>query len=170
REISGEAYAAMGELMCAGGASALVDIEAFHPSGKAAELVACARRHGVAAVTSNHDFHATPAKEEIVRRLRHMQDVLDADVLKIAVMPQSMRDVLTLLDATEEMRTLYARRPLITMSMGPLGVLSRVAGQAFGSCATFGAAGRCSAPGQMDVYALDACLAALDAGMAGSRS
>ena len=51
-----------------------------------------------------------------------------------------------------------AEVPLITMSMGPLGVISRVCGQSFGSAATFGAAHRASAPGQMDVFALDAVL------------
>ena len=55
---------------------------------------------------------------------RKMQE-LDADILKIAVMPQNSRDVLTLLSATEEMTRLYAERPLITMSMGGTGLISR---------------------------------------------
>ena len=65
---------------------------------------------------------------------------LGADICKIAVMPQTTADVITLLDATQEMYHKHADRPLITMSMGSLGVVSRVSGATFGSSATFGAA------------------------------
>ena len=37
--------------------------------------------------------------------------------------------------------------PVITMSMGAMGVISRVSGRLTGSCMTFGSAGRASAPG-----------------------
>ncbi len=86
-----------------------------------------------------------------------MQD-LGADIPKIAVMPQSTKDVLTLLAATEEMASDFADRPIITMSMGPKGVISRLAGEAFGSSMTFGAAKKASAPGQMGVLDLDVVL------------
>lgn len=46
---------------------------------------------------------------------------LGADIPKIAVMPQSRKDVLTLLSATEEMASKYADRPIITMSMSATG-------------------------------------------------
>ena len=38
--------------------------------------------------------------------------------------------------------------------MGPLGVMTRVCGEAFGSCLTFGTAGQVSAPGQIDARRL----------------
>ena len=82
-----------------------------------------------------------------------MQD-MGADIPKIAVMPQSKADVITLLDATQEMYTKYADRPIITMSMGPAGVISRLSGEAFGSAMTFGAVGQVSAPGQIPVERL----------------
>ena len=94
---------------------------------------------GVKVVASNHDFHKTPAKSDIIYRLRKMQD-MGADIPKIAVMPQNKRDVLTLLAATEEMVTDYADRPIITMSMAGTGVISRLCGEVFGSSMTFGAA------------------------------
>ena len=65
-------------------------------------------------------------------------------------MPQSAADVLTLLSATETMQRCHARRPLITMAMGRLGMVSRLAGEVFGSAVSFGAAGQASAPGQID--------------------
>ena len=108
---------------------------------------------GVSVVGSNHDFNKTPAKEEIIRRLCHMQ-VVGADIPKIAVMPQTEADVLTLLGATKEMTVKYADRPIITMSMAGMGVVSRIAGEIFGSAVTFGAMHKASAPGQLEVQKL----------------
>lgn len=48
--------------------------------------------------------------------------------------------------------------PILTMSMGQLGVVSRVTGDSFGSCATFGAVGQTSAPGQIPVNDLHTVL------------
>ncbi|MFZ0446775.1 MAG: type I 3-dehydroquinate dehydratase, partial [Bacillus sp. (in: firmicutes)] len=45
-------------------------------------------------------------------------------------------------------------RPLITMSMGGTGVISRLAGEVFGSAFTFGAGKEASAPGQVPVAEL----------------
>ena len=63
---------------------------------------------------------------------------LGAHIPKIAVMPKTPNDVLTLLDATYTMHTLHADRPIITMSMASTGLISRIAGEIFGSAATFG--------------------------------
>ena len=79
---------------------------------------------------------------------------LNADILKIAVMPNNRKDVLTLLSATEEIYSNLADRPVITMSMGGLGMISRLSGEIFGSAVTFGSAGKTSAPGQVEVYEL----------------
>ena len=76
-----------------------------------------------------------------------------ADICKIAVMPRDATDVLTLLSATNEMYTHYASVPIVTMSMGQLGMISRVTGQLFGSALTFGSA-KASAPGQLSVQVL----------------
>ena len=66
-----------------------------------------------------------------------------ADIVKIAVMPQSKKDVLTLLLATEEMVREHAKCPVVTMSMSEVGVVSRICGEAFG------AVKKASAPGQL---------------------
>ena len=70
-------------------------------------------------------------------------------------------DVITLQDATQEMANTYADRPIITMSMGSLGVITRMAGEVFGSSMTFGAVGQVSAPGQIPVEKLQAAMAIL---------
>ena len=72
-------------------------------------------------------------------------ELLGADICKIAVMPQSASDVLELLAATEE-RARVSDAPLITMSMGKLGAVSRVCGELVGSCLTFGMLESASAP------------------------
>ncbi len=57
--------------------------------------------------------------------------------------------MLTLLAATPEMQEQYADRPIITMSMAKTGVISRLAGEVFGSAATFGAVKKASAPANL---------------------
>ncbi|MBP3731301.1 MAG: type I 3-dehydroquinate dehydratase, partial [Mailhella sp.] len=134
-------YACLCGRLCGTGMIDAIDVEAFSSDVEVVRgIIACAHDCGVTVVASSHDFSATPDREEIIRRLCFMQDSLGADILKIAVMPQKPADVLTLLSATDEMLALHAKKPLITMSMGPLGVISRVSGQFFGSCATFGCA------------------------------
>ena len=131
----------------------LVDVEAFIGDTYVEKVVKTSHECGVKVIASNHDFRKTPPKAELISRMRKMQE-LGADIPKIAVMPQSTEDVLTLLSATEEMRRCYADRPVITMSMEGTGVVSRMCGEVFGSALTFGAAGKVSAPGQIDVEEL----------------
>ena len=83
---------------------------------------------------------------------------MGADIPKMAVMPQTKKDVLTLLSATEEMASDYADRPIITMSMAGLGSISRIACEIFGSCLTFGSGAQASAPGQIGAEALHQAL------------
>ena len=141
-----------------------IDVEIFTGDDVVREIIDGAHAAGVRIIASNHDFFKTPAKSDIIYRLRKMQD-MGADIPKIAVMPQSKRDVLTLLCATEEMVTDYADRPIITMSMAGTGVISRLCGEVFGSSMTFGAAKKASAPGQMGVNDLNTVLDLLHCAM-----
>ena len=86
---------------------------------------------------------------------------LGADIVKFAVMPQCDRDVLTLLDATMTMKEEHNETPVITMSMSPAGMISRICGQLVGSCVTFGTAGKASAPGQIPANLLSTFLKTL---------
>ena len=150
KEIDPQAYADLNKEAARCRYADLVDVELFTGDDAVKEIVQAAHACGVKAVASNHDFNKTPDKDEMIKRLCKMQE-LGADILKIAVMPQSRKDVLTLLAATEEMYRKHADRPLITMSMGGTGVISRVCGEVFGSAVTFGAAKKASAPGQINV-------------------
>lgn len=152
-EISDEAYFALNRQAAQSGLVDLIDIELFNDEAQIRAVIDTAHANGVKVIMSNHDFYKTPAEEDIVYRLRRMQD-LGADLPKIAVMPQSPRDVLTLLSATLTMKEHYATRPVITMSMAKLGGVSRVTGRIFGSAMTFGTAGQASAPGQIAITQL----------------
>lgn len=149
QKIAREEYVRLNVRLAMSGHVDLVDVELSAGEEAVREVICAAHENGVKVIASSHDFEKTPAREEIVGRLKRMQG-FGADVLKIAVMPENRRDVLTLLGATEEMYTNYADRPLITMSMGKLGAVSRVCGEMFGSAVTFGAVGNASAPGQME--------------------
>lgn len=160
KAIETEAYVELNQNAAKTGLVDLVDVEAFTGDDVVKAVVEIAHENGVKVIASNHDFHKTPAKEEIVSRLRKMQE-LGADIPKIAVMPQNKKDVLTLLAATEEMVSEYADRPIITMSMSGTGVISRLCGEVFGSALTFGAVGKVSAPGQMRIEDLATVLGLL---------
>ena len=157
KAVSADEYAQLNIKAAQTGLVDLIDVEAFTGDAVVRKIIEEAHRTGVRVVASNHDFAATPLKDEIVSRLRRMQE-LGADIPKIAVMPRSSADVLTLLTATQEMAAQYADRPIITMSMSGTGLISRLCGEVFGSSCTFGAVGRTSAPGQIGVKELGTVL------------
>ena len=147
-EMDTTAYVSLNKAVAATKLADLIDVEIFTGDGVVSDLISAIHASGTKVVASNHDFDKTPAKSDIVYRLRKMQD-MGADIPKIAVMPKSKKDVLTLLAATEEMASDYADRPIITMSMSGLGSISRLSCEVFGSCLTFGSGSMASAPGQI---------------------
>ena len=140
----------------AAGVSA-VDVEAALPRDVVEAVVDAAHAAGTPVVMSFHDLDGTPSRSAIVELLL-LQQALGADVVKIATTPRTPEDVLMLLAATRDYADGPDARPAITMAMGPLGVVSRIAGEAFGSAVTFGTVGAASAPGQVDAVALRATL------------
>lgn len=127
----------------------LLDIEMFRDAGSVAKLT---HDQHVLVIMSNHDFNKTPEQQEIENRLLK-QDQMGADILKIAVMPKSKQDVFTLMNATLAVSQ-KSQKPLLTMSMGQLGTISRVATANMGGSLSFGMIGEASAPGQIDVTQL----------------
>lgn len=158
--VSREAYTALNKTACESGCIDLVDVEVFRGDEIAEAVTAAAHANGVAVIGSNHDFIKTPPKEELVERMKKML-ALGVDIPKIAVMPKAVEDVLTLLAATEEVSSECGGRPIITMSMSGMGLISRLAGEVFGSAVTFGSAGQVSAPGQIDCRELRKLLAVI---------
>ncbi|SDN24172.1 type I 3-dehydroquinate dehydratase [Bacillus sp. OK048] len=160
KEVSTSYYFELNKVIAESGQVDIVDVELFNDEEEIKTLISTAHRNNVYVIISNHEFEKTPDKDEIISRLRKAQ-ALGGDLPKIAVMPKSTSDVLTLLDATNTMNEQYADRPIITMSMAGKGVISRLAGELFGSALTFGAAKRTSAPGQVPVTELRKVLSLL---------
>lgn len=148
KKIDASTYLSLNKMVAKTGDVDLIDVEICSEEDTVKDIIKYAHRNHVKVIASNHDFEKTPDKEEIISRLQRMQK-MGADILKIAVMPRSRRDVLTLLSATEEMVRVYAEKPVVTMSMSGMGLVSRIAGEVFGSAITFGSAKKASAPGQI---------------------
>ena len=156
-QMSVEKYTALNKAVAETRLADLIDVEIFTGDEIVTDMISSIHASGCKVIASNHDFHKTPDKEDIISRLIKMQD-MGADVLKIAVMPQNKADVLTLLSATEEMVREYAKAPVITMSMSGMGSISRISGEVFGSCLTFGSGETASAPGQIEAETLKKAL------------
>lgn len=157
KEITTSFYFELNKTVAETGLVDIIDVELFNDENEVKTIIEKAHAKNVFVIVSNHDFHKTPTKEEIISRLRKAQE-FGGDIPKIAVMPNSTADVLTLLDATNTMNEQFADRPFITMSMAGKGVISRLAGEVFGSAVTFGAAKKASAPGQVNVKELRSVL------------
>ncbi|MDE6433296.1 MAG: type I 3-dehydroquinate dehydratase [Lachnospiraceae bacterium] len=150
KDIEVEQYRQLCEVVCSSGYIDLIDIEAYMEDGLLQEMCEIAHKNKVYVVASNHDFNLTPSTEDLVARLEYM-DKTGADIPKIAVMPQSERDVIHLLSATVAYYEHGGTKPVITMSMAGIGGITRLSGEIFGSALTFAAVSQCSAPGQLEL-------------------
>lgn len=139
--------------VCRSGAVDLFDYELSVEARYFEQAVALAKETGVRLIASFHNFQETPSAEALVAKFTAMEKA-GADIAKIAVMPKELRDVLTLLDATLTARETLAL-PIISMSMGGYGSLSRLFGWVFGSSVSFAVGEKSSAPGQVPIEPLN---------------
>ncbi|MFW2365772.1 MAG: type I 3-dehydroquinate dehydratase [Desulforhopalus sp.] len=138
----------------------IVDIELCNEKPFIESVKVTAEEHGVKLIFSHHNFDHTPSEEFICNTLKNAQTA-GAHIAKIAVMPQNYGDVLTLLSGTRKARNRGVEIPMVTISMGTEGVLSRLAGGLFGSDITFAAGNKSSAPGQTSINDLRAAMSLL---------
>lgn len=75
KAIETEAYVELNQNAAKTGLVDLVDVEAFTGDDAVKAVVDIAHENGVKVIASNHDFHKTPEKEEIVSRLRKMRSL-----------------------------------------------------------------------------------------------
>lgn len=135
----------------------LIDYEVSNSPEYIKQLRQVSQSEGKQLILSYHNFDRTPADEEIMKKL-YQAEFYGADIAKAAVMPQSKDDVLRLLQLTNNAGKSLGI-PLVTMSMGGLGVLSRIIGWVYGSFITFGSGVRSSAPGQVPIRKLKEMIA-----------
>ncbi len=154
--LTEEEVVALVVAVCASGTVEMVDFEMNNNPDHIARVRAAARQHGLGLVLSFHNFQSTPSHDTLCQYFAQAQ-ALGADVAKIAVMPQRMEDVLTLLSATLESSHKLGI-PLVSMSMGGYGALTRLFGWTFGSAMTFVVGAGTSAPGQVPIADMQAAL------------
>ena len=140
------------KVVCHKSAVEMIDVETSNGDHVVNEIREASEAAGKKLILSYHNFQSTPGKEELKERAEQAV-TLGADVVKIAVMPNCKREVFQLLHLTKEIDE-SLDIPIITMSMGDLGGLSRIIGWAYGSVLTFGVGVELSAPGQMPVKEL----------------
>jgi len=131
----------------------IVDIEVFRGDDIAKSLIELAGENQVKTIGSFHDFLKTPSLDTLFLIIHKMQN-LGVDLSKIAVMPETKKDVITLLEASLRIKEEVADRPFVIIGMGKLGIITRMAGGLFGTSITFGAIEKPSAPGQVEVNRL----------------
>jgi len=123
----------------------MVDIELR--SAMRDEVVQKARANNLKVIISYHDFDKTPGFEEMERIIEEEVSA-GADYAKVAFMANTLHDVLTLLQVTEQMAK---KTSVIAISMGETGMISRIAAPVFGSSVAYVKAGRKTAPGQLSL-------------------
>ena len=155
---------AMYAAVCESKSIDLIDYEMANDAANIVRVRDAAKANGIKLVLSFHNFSYTPGLETLAAKFL-MADQLGADVAKVAVMPRDLDDVLTLLTATRD-ASKKLRIPLISMSMGPYGALTRMVGGVFGSSLSFAVGASSSAPGQVPVEDLHTVLAIWQKAMA----
>ena len=134
----------------------IIDVEESQCTGDAS-LVEELKALGAVVILSRHDFTRTPDRDEIMKIFMDMERK-GADIIKAAYMPLNKKDVLNLMAAAEEMTSNYASCPVITISMGQLGMVTRVLGEFIESAITFASITKASAPGQINVDGIERVL------------
>jgi 3-dehydroquinate dehydratase-1 len=138
----------------------IVDIELCNEKDFIETVRKKAAANGVKLILSHHNFSETPTGEFIYTSLVKAQE-MGADIAKLAAMPNDYTDVLTLMSATNKARNEVVDVPMVTISMGPQGKITRLAGGLFGSDITFAVGRESSAPGQIPINELRTGMALL---------
>lgn len=138
----------------------IVDVEMCNEPAFIERVKKTAQTCGAKLIFSYHNFDDTPDEAFIHDKLVMAQE-MGADIAKLAVMPKDYADVLTLLSATLKARTGAVKVPIVTMSMGPEGGVTRLAGGLFGSDLTFAIGKEASAPGQIPIGELRQAMSVL---------
>ena len=155
--IDEAAVVAMYSAVCTARCVEMIDYELSNPAIHGEHLRAVSAANDIALIMSYHNFALTPDAATLDSKFSAAQR-LGADVAKVAVMPKTPQDVLTLLAATERASQTLGI-PLISMAMGGIGSLSRLVGWVYGSAATFAVGKSSSAPGQIAIEELRSVLA-----------
>ncbi len=141
----------------------LIDIELINSIEHLSYLRKVAHENDTKLILSYHNFEFTPSSEIIRLKFKEAEQ-LGADIVKIAVMPNQLEDVLTILSLTLEAKN-QLKIPLISIAMGEYGAITRMFGWVFGSAVTFAVGENSSAPGQVPIEDLKTVISIMQKGM-----
>jgi 3-dehydroquinate dehydratase type I len=139
-------------------------VELRTDEGLRRSLITETKKKKVKAIVAFHDFKKTPSKEKIISILNEEKSA-GADIAKAAFMAADDRDVLSLMRVLVEVRDdPKFKIPVIAVSMGEAGKISRIVAPLLGSYLTYVSAtkGRESAPGQLSFEEMETVLSALE--------
>lgn len=108
---------------CAKRGAEYIDIDYQFEEALLAGLKRETENAGSQLILSAHFFEGTPTFPALKNRVQRMQNS-GADIVKIATMPESQKDLITLLRFAENMKR--KNIPFIAMSMGQIGKISRL--------------------------------------------
>ena len=123
-----------------------VDIEQSSPVRD--DLLTLARQHHKIVIVSSHYLQRSLSSRELIDLLNQGEPL--ADIVKIAVRPRSIDDLLTLIAFTGQQR----RRHIITIGLGEYGRISRLVLPMVGSLLTYSYRRQASAEGQIPLKVL----------------
>ncbi|WP_434311055.1 type I 3-dehydroquinate dehydratase [Hominifimenecus sp. rT4P-3] len=119
----------------------MVDVEMRYGEAYIRSLQEECQKYGVALMVSYHDLQHTPDSAEIISLLKKEVE-LGADVCKVSFVAETYGDNDRLGKAIAEARTAGVDAPIVSISAGPKGTLSRICGDVFGSDGTFVSTGK----------------------------
>ena len=119
------------------------DVELRAPDEEREEIKQIVKYNGKSLIISYHDFEKTPPREEIEKIFSEIVNE-GADIAKVSFKARNFEDVSNLLCAA-------AKQPIPTVSiaMGEIGKISRIAAYAFNSVISYCALEKVFAPGQL---------------------
>jgi len=118
----------------------VVDIELSHGKEYIHQLTDLAHQYDVKVLVAYH-AKETPDENGILSIMRQEYD-FGADILKFAFTPQSYADVVRLSKVVLEAKKDWLDRPVLSISSGEKGMISRIAGKALGTDMTFASIGK----------------------------
>ena len=111
------------------------------------------RNHKSTLILSYHNFTKTPPLTTLIKKAEAMRHA-GADIIKIAVMPKSLKDTVSIIMLAKHLES--KKIPHILIAMGKMGALSRILTPTLGGTIMFAplSTSKTSAPGQLTVKEL----------------
>lgn len=148
-------------LTCISFGAQYVDIEDNVDIGWRFEIAKACKSNNAQMIISHHDFKKTPTKQEMIDICKNHY-AAGATISKIAVMPKTIEDVVNVLSVIEHFKA--QNKKIIGVSMGKLGMISRIVGPQLGSYLVYASLekGKESAEGQLTIADMKTVLGVLE--------